>query len=306
MDVDVYVAARRGRLVERAIDLGCPEDLASEHVERVLHEQRRRIRKAEDPDPIVLDALAKALTDEPARKSRRGPLAVAGLVAVGVGVAVAVTYEPPTRPVPSLFGYDQRSAETFLEAQGYDVRIEPSQVCEPVGQVLGSWPPAGEQVEQGSRVTVYTAVPAGFFCAAYYLDRQDAWEFVRFALGGAAPRFASSVDVAVDDGEATTLRGREAQLQERWGESLGLVAAAARATAQTGTRMPRLTVTPGPRIPDTCGLLPPLDPDSRAVLRLQIDPRSSDDETGCPLTIDLQRSDRVIESVVFYSPVTPT
>src|SRR3712207_6098590 len=101
------VAARRGRLVESAIELGCPEGLAAEHVDRVLHEQRRRIQKAEDPDPIVLEALERSLRGEPTRRSRRAPWVLAGVVAIGVGVAVAVTYEPPTRPVPSLFGYDQ-------------------------------------------------------------------------------------------------------------------------------------------------------------------------------------------------------
>jgi len=306
MDVDVYVAARRGRLVERAIELGCPEELAAEHVDRVLYEQRRRIQKAEDPDPLVLDALERALRGEPARRSRRTPLVLAGLVATGVGVAVAVTYEPPTRPVPSLFGYDRQRAETLLEKQGYDVRVETSPVCEPVGQVIGSWPAAGEQVEPGAQVTVYTAVPAGFFCAAYYLDRQDAWEFVRFALGGPAPRFANTVEVVLDHGEPITLTGDDAELPESWGETLSLVVDAAQGPARTATRVPRLTVTPGPRVPEICGLLPPLNPDRGAVLRVQIDPRSSADETGCPLTIDLHRSERVIEAVTVFSPMTST
>ncbi len=31
---------------------------------------------------------------------------------------------------------------TLLESKGYDVVLKPSEVCEPVGQVLGSLPPA--------------------------------------------------------------------------------------------------------------------------------------------------------------------
>ena len=302
MDVDVYVAARRGRLVERAIELGCPDGLAAEHVDRVLHEQRRRIQKAEDPDPIVLEALEQALSGEPTRRRRRGPLVLAGLVAVGVGVAVAVTYEPPSRPVPSLFGYDESSAESLLETQGYDVRVEPSPACEPVGQVVASWPRPGEPVEPGGRVTVYTAVPAGFFCAAYYLDRQDAWEFVRFALGGPPPAFAETVDVVVDNGELTTLAAAVAEDPETWGDALGLVVDAARAPADTRTRQASLSVTSSPAPHPGCDPPRLSARDRRAVLRLQIDPRASADDAGCPLTIDLYRSDRVIERVTFYSP----
>ena len=51
MDFDQYVVARRGRLVERAVLLGCPEDHAGTYVDQVLLEQRRRIRRAEDPTP---------------------------------------------------------------------------------------------------------------------------------------------------------------------------------------------------------------------------------------------------------------
>ena len=38
----------------------------------------------------------------------------------------------------------------------------------------------------------------------------------------------------------------------------------------------------------------------RSALRLQIDPRASRSDHGCPLTIDLYRSERVIDTVVVY------
>ena len=52
MDFDQYVVARRGRLVEHAVLLGCAEDQAGTYVDQVLLEQRKRIRRAEDPDPL--------------------------------------------------------------------------------------------------------------------------------------------------------------------------------------------------------------------------------------------------------------
>jgi hypothetical protein len=300
MDFDVYVVARRGRLVERAMELGSAEELAAEHVDRVLEEQRRRIRRADDPDPIVLEALGRALAQEPARRRRR-PIALAAVGGGLLAAVIAVTYEPPTHPVPSLFGYEASAAESLLEEQGYEVVLEPAQVCDPVGQVLGTWPRAGEPVKQGGRVTVYTAVPAGFFGAVHYLDRQDAWEFVAFALGGPAPRFTDTVHVVVDASEPAELTGGDAERQARWGGVLQLVVHAARSTAETGTRMPQLTVTSGTPPRATCGVPRPGVAGRRSVLRLQIDPRRYGDESGCPLTIDLYRVDRVIDSVVFYT-----
>jgi len=287
MDFDVYVAARRGRLVERAIELGVPDELAAERVDRVLDQQRRRIRKENDPDPLVHEALERSVAGQPAKRRLRGPVIVGAVVAGAVVLVAAATYEPPTRPVPSLFGYDGPAAVSLLKERGYDVQVESSQVCEPVGQVLGSWPRAGEPVQRGADVTVYTAIPAGFFCAAHYLDRQDAWEFVEFALGGPPPRFTDTVHVVVDGSEPAQLTGGDAGRQARWGGALRMVVDAARSTADTGTRMPRLTVTSGTPPRATCGVGRPGEAGRRPVLRLQIDPRRSDDETGCPLTIDL-------------------
>ena len=301
MDFDVYVAARRGRLVERAMELGSPEELAAEQVDRVLADQRKGIQKSADPDPVVWEALGRALTGEGSRPSRRLPVAVAALGAAALAVTLVVTYEPPTEPVPSLFGYDARAAETLLEGEGYDVVLETSQVCEPVGQVLGTWPRAGERVKEGARVTVYTAVPAGFYCAAYYLDRQDAWEFIEFALGGPAPEFSDTVHVVVDDSEPAALNGDEVERHARWGGTLQLVVDAAESTTDSGTRMPRLAVLSGAPSPDPCGGSRPGRTGNRSVLRLQIDARRFGDESGCPLTIDLYREDRVIHAVVFHT-----
>jgi hypothetical protein len=151
---------------------------------------------------------------------------------------------------------------------------------------------------------VYTAVPSGFFCAAEYLDRQDAWEFVEFALGGPAPKFAPTVRVIVNGSEPAELTRSDAERRSEWGASLQRVADEARATAPTGTRMPRLTVASATPPGVTCGVPRPREAGGRVALRIQIDPRRYGDETGCPLTIDLYRVDRVIDSVVLYDPRT--
>ena len=59
MDFDQYVAARYGRLVEHAVLLGCAEGEAGAYVDQVLLEQRKRIRRADDPDPLVREAVDK-------------------------------------------------------------------------------------------------------------------------------------------------------------------------------------------------------------------------------------------------------
>jgi len=50
-----------------------------------------------------------------------------------------------------------------------------------------------------------------------------------------------------------------------------------------------------------CGVPRPAEVGDRFALRLEIDPRSGRDDEGCPLTIDLYRSERVIDTVVVYT-----
>ena len=302
MDFDHYVAARYGRLIEQAVLLGCAEGEAGTYVDQVLLEQRKAIRKAEDPDPLVHAALDRAISGAPVRRSRAGPLAALGAVVVAVAVAVVLTYRPPPEPMPSLFGLDGTQAERLLEDMGYDVLVRPVRACEPQGLVLGSEPQTGQPVRDGATVTVRTAVPSDLFCNGQYPTRSAAWEFVAFALGGPAPQFARSVHLVVDRGEPATLTRDQALDRERWDEALSPVVQAARQAAPTSTGMPALLVSTKVPPQDWCGVLRPAAAGWRVALRFEVDARPPQSREGCPLTIDLYRSSGLIDAVVIYTP----
>ena len=118
VDFDQYVAARYGRLIEHAVLLGCAEGEAGTCVDQVLLEQRKRIRRAEDPDPLVREALERAIAGTPERRSPTGPLVALGLVAVAVAVGVALTYRPSPEPMPSLFALDGDQAQAAARGRG--------------------------------------------------------------------------------------------------------------------------------------------------------------------------------------------
>jgi hypothetical protein len=65
--------------------------------------------------------------------------------------------------------------------------------------------------------------------------------------------------------------------------------------------MPKLVVRDGVPPQEWCGITRPVQGGERRTLRIEIDPREDGDERGCPLTIDLYRSERVIDSIVVYT-----
>ncbi len=302
MDFDQYVAARYGRLIEHAVLLGCAEGAAGTCVDQVLLEQRKAIRKAEDPDPLVRAALEAAITGTRQQRVRTGPVVALGLVALAVAVGAALTYRPPPEPMPSLFALDGTEAQRLLEGQGYDVVLRPARACEPHGLVLGSEPSTGELVREGATVTVRTAVPSDVFCEAQYTARSDAWEFVEFALGGEPPEFADTVQLLVSGSMARSFVGADATDRKRWGEAFELIAQAAHQVAPTSTGMPALRIDATIPPDELCGVPRPTVAGGRIALRIEIDPRRPRDDRGCPLTIDLYRTERVIDSVVVYTP----
>ena len=302
MDFDQYVVARRGRLIEHAVLLGCPEDQAGTYVDQVLLEQRKRIRRAEDPDPLVHEALERAINGTPERSRRTGPLVAVALVLVAVAVGVVVTYRPTPDSLPSLFALSGVQAEQLLESKGYDVSLEQARSCEPPGLVIDSDPPSGGPVRKGATVTVRTSVLSGSHCEPAFPRRLAAWEFVQFALGrGPAPDFASSVDVVVDGGAPVRLTGDAAGMLLTLDDVTAAIADAARQTRPAESGLPRLVVTFTSPPDSWCGVARPDVVADRSSIRFKIDSRP-DGEGGCPLTVDLYRTESLIDAVVVYTP----
>jgi hypothetical protein len=301
VDLDEYVAARYGRLIEHAVGLGCSEDEARGYVDQALLEQRREIRRAEDPDPLVQEALERAISGAPPHRRSRAPFVAVGLVAVAVTVAVVLTYQPAPQPMPSLFAMNRAQAERLLEGRGYDVVFQPLLACEPLGLVMGSEPTPGTPVRDGAKVTVSTAAPSDALCEAGRTARSDAWQFVGFVRGGPAPEFADQVDVTVDNGSAVTLTHDDVVDTDRWGEAIETIIDTVGSPAPTPSGMPRLLaseVLPEPWCGDA-----PLDESDREILRIVLDTRALGNEGGCPMTIDLYRDDRhVINAVGVHTP----
>jgi len=183
VDVDEYAAARYGRLVEHAVALGCSESEAPSYVDRVLHDRRKAIRRSEDPDPLVREALRDALCGGSGRRAWTAPAVAFGALTVAAAAAAVLTYQPATTPMPSLFGLDGSEARQLLEEHGYDVDVRPRPSCAHEGRVIGSAPTQGRPVRAGATVTVRVAVPARWLHCDGDPSRRAALELVRFAPG---------------------------------------------------------------------------------------------------------------------------
>lgn len=305
MDHEEYVAARYGRLLEHAAELGCPPESAREQVDRVLEEERRHIARAIDPDPGVRAALARRLAGEPDPGGARWTVVsiVVALVLIATAATLWRSREQPS--VPSLFGYDVTTATRVLTDAGYLVATEGAPACEPRGLVLGSDPVPGTDTGRGATITLRTAVPADPGCLATYGFRSDAWRFIGFVRGGAAPPFAPRVTVLLDGDPLALISADAAAERQSWTAPLALVERQATALAPTRSAMPRLVVdslVPGPRL---CGVAVPTSYDGRLALRLEINPTPDGGEQLCPFTVDLYRDAAGrIEAVSIYSGTT--
>ncbi|MCY7396903.1 MAG: PASTA domain-containing protein [Nocardioides sp.] len=316
MDFDEYVAARRARLVEYAVDRGFPTEDAPSLVDTVLAQQRRRITRADDPHPETLAAVDRALArtreqavppgEQASRRRRRRLLLGSSLGAVLLAAATVVLLpDPPeVRTLPSYFGYTAADATRDLQQDGFDVVQRPSRACEPQGLTMGTEPPAGARIVRGSTVTVRPAVASGDSCLAVYGARSDAWAFVRWVRGGASPAFASTVNVIIDGQGPRSVYLGEASSREPFGPIIETLATAFATPATTDNGVPRLVVSTGAPPPEQCGVPRPAAGGDRPSLRLQVDPTPAGG-TPCPLTVDLFRSAAGIDSMVVYSAKPP-
>jgi hypothetical protein len=302
VEFDQYVAARYGRLIEHAVLLGCAEGEAVTYVDQVLLDNRRQIRRAEDPDPVVREALERAINGTADRRRRAGPLAAVGVVALAAVVGVAMTYRPPPNAMPSLFALEGEQAQRLLEQHGYQVELTAARSCDPPGLVVGSDPPSGGLVGKGATVTVRTSVLAGSQCEPAYPARSAAWQFIQFALGEApAPQLTGTVRLLVSGSIPRTFVGNDVAFDAGWGEAFDLIRSAARRSSSTDSGMPVLRATQTTPPATWCGVPQPEETVGRGAVRFQIDPTPAVDD-GCPLTVDLYRTELGIDTVVVYTP----
>jgi hypothetical protein len=315
MDPQDYRDARWHSLLRAAEDLGVDPDRAPGVVDDVLSRQQRRIRRAEDPDPLVRQALTDAIHGPPDQAPRRRWPAVAALAVVvaTAGTVLALTRpEPPpvdhlgADQMPSLFGYDGVSASALLEKRGLEVQQRPFRSCEVRDRVVASAPAAGAAVDRGDQVVVYTALPADVSCLTDYGERELAWQLLDFANGhGPAPAFAPRVWVYPSDGPARVLVGDDAADRDSW-QGTGVLSALRKASADVALvqEHPLTYAVPAIRVVNVseglgeCGVPTPSVAGTADVVAFIV---RSADRTGCPLRVEVYRDrDRRIESVALY------
>ncbi|GAA4755847.1 hypothetical protein GCM10023350_46680 [Nocardioides endophyticus] len=317
MDPGEYRDARWHSLLRAAEDLGVDADQAPRLVDEVLGKQQRRIRRAEDPDPLVRQALTDAILgtpDRPGTPRRRWPAVAALAVAVATAGTVIALTRPDPPPVdhldddqmPSLFGYDGAAASALLEERGLDVQQRPFRSCEVRDRVVASAPAAGSTVDRGDQVVIYTALPADVSCLTDYGERELAWQLLDFANGhGPAPAFAPRVWVYPGDGQAQVLVSTDAADRDAW-RGTAVLAALRKASSDVALvqEHPLTYAVPAIRVVDVtdglgeCGVPTPSVAGTADVVAFIV---RSADRTGCPLRVEVYRDrDRRIESVALY------
>src|SRR4051794_16991682 len=319
MDPQDYRDARWHALLREAEDLGVCAEEAPDLVAGVLADQRRRIRRADDPDPVVPEALAAAVLGAAATSGRRRWPAAAGLAAalavVGVVVALTRPQPPPTDhldddQLPSLFGFDGPTAKRLLEDRGLRVLLEPFPSCEVRDRVVASDPAPGSPYDSGDDVVVYTSLPSSNNCLPRYEYREAAWRFLDFANGrGPAPDFAPRVFVYPDDGTRLVLTDTEAADPRTWAGTgiFSQVRTASSDVALLSERpllyaVPAIRVVPAGDDLGRCGVPATAVAGTADALAVLVRPA---DRRGCSLRIELYRDDLGrVESVALYRPAS--
>lgn len=316
MDPQEYADARWHSLLRAAVDLGVDEDDAPVLVRRVLAAQRRRIRHAEDPDPLVHAALAEEVrgpVETPRPPWRRVGGALAALATVLAVVALTRHDEPPLDhldddQVPSVFGFGRAAAEDLLTGRGLDVTVEPTRACEVEGRAIGTDPTRGATYDRGDPITLFTAVPASITCLTDYQQRALAWQLLDFANDrGPGPRFAAHVFVYAGDGPAavTELTRDEAADPAAWAGT-GVLEALREATSTVRLvddrpltyAVPALRITGASEGVGACSLPDPAlasTPDAFTALIL------SPTRKGCPLRLKVYRRNGRVSTVALYA-----
>ena len=310
MDIDEYRAARRTRLIELATEWGVPADESALMVDQVIEEQRRGIRRAEDPDDVVVPALRhRALGGRRrGRSSTIVPLVALAAVVLTVPLAYVARDDDLTRTVPSLLGFTADEAVRTLERDDIAVRVVGVPQCNPAGQVLGSDPPAGSAVGTDDVVTVIATSSPQWKCPADGDARARAWTFLRFLVEGSArPDFAPAVQVYVDGEEVVVVDGGQPATAPGWRSVVrDPVLRYVSRPAPNPLGQPVVSVSTGVPPPTTCGH-PRATPAGAVAPSTRLVLMAGDEGSarGCGLTIDL--FDDVlgkISGVALYTPET--
>ena len=306
MDVEEYRAARRSRLVELAVDLGVPPDEAGPVVDRVIVEQQRRIRRAEDPDDVVVPALRDEVLDGRSGGRTSTVVVLTALVAVVAAVVIAYVARDGTAPtVPAVLGLTTSEAARALERDDIAYRVSSVPQCNPADQVLGSDPPAGSTVGTDDLVTLIATSTPEWRCPDDAAARARAWTFLRFLVSGSArPDFAQGVRLFVDGEEVTVVGGAEPATTSGWRSVVrDPVLRYVSRPAPNPLGQPVVSISQGVPPATTCGhpRATPAGavlPSTRVVLAA-----GGEGSAGCGLTIDL--FDNVlgaISGVALYTP----
>lgn len=308
MDIDEYRAARRTRLIELATELGVPTDESALMVDQVIEEQQRRIRRAEDPDDVVVPALRHRVLGgrRRGRSSTIIPLFALAAVVLAVPLAYVARDDDRTRTVPSLLGFTAGEAARTLERDDIAVRVVGVPQCNPAGQVLGSDPPAGSAVRTDEVVTVIATSFPQWECPADGAARARAWTFLRFLVGGSAlPDFAPGVRLYVDGEEVIVVDGGESATAPGWRSVVrDPVLRYVSRPAPNPLGQPVVSVSQGIPPPTTCGH-PRATPAGAVVpsTRLVLMAGGEGSARGCGLTIDLFNNVLgKISGVALYTP----
>lgn len=316
MDPQAYVDARWHALLRAAVDLGVPEEDAPALVRRVLAAQQRRIRRAEDPDPVVHAALAEVVRGPQERRPpswRRLAGSAAAVAVVLAVVALTRPGEPPTDrladdQVPSLFGFGRLDAEHLLTGLGLEVTVDPMRACEVLDRVIGSDPARGSRYERGDPITVYVAVPSSITCLTSYQQRSTAWQLIDFAHDrGPGPPFADHVFVYTGDGPSsvTELTRDEAADPAAWAGS-GVLAALRDATSRVRLvddrpltyDAPALRIISAGEGVGACGAPDPAVASTVDAFAAVI---VSPSREGCPLRLKVYRREGRVSTVALYA-----
>lgn len=307
MDVEEYRAARHARLVELAVELGVPADEADLVVDRVIVEQQRRIRRAEDPDDVVVPVLREQVLDGRSRSRTSTGVVLMALVAIVSAFLIAyVAREDGARTVPALFGLTTSEATRALERDDIAYRLSSVPQCNPAEQVLGSDPPAGSTVGTGDLVTLIATSTPEWKCPDDAAARARAWTFLRFLVSGSArPNFARGVRLFVDGEEVTVVGGAEPATAPGWRSVLrDPILRYISRPAPNPLGQPVVSISQGVPPLTTCGY--PRATPAGAVLpstRVVLTAGGEGSSGGCGLTIDL--FDNVlgaISGVALYTP----